>query len=248
MMSTEIVNWPDKYRKYSSEIGIDSCPNCSDRTRIQRHDQRIIWPVLTENLAPPLTPYVVEEVWRCVLCKRSMTQLLIYGESDTQRRNPVTTRLVYPVRPPRDLPSEAPMPVASLFREASICEFSGALRGSAGLYRSAVEAITDERGVRHGNLKTKIEKLGELGVEDDVINFLHEARVLGNWSLHDGIEFSQDEIGDVAQLITDAVEQIYVMPAHREAMRRARADRRNSVQSSESSRSTATSEPSGPEA
>jgi hypothetical protein len=49
---------------------------------------------------------------------------------------------------------------------------------------------------------------------------------MGNWSLHDGIEFSKDEVADVASLIIDAVEEVYVMPARREEMRTARAARR----------------------
>jgi hypothetical protein len=44
---------------------------------------------------------------------------------------------------------------------------------------------------------------------------LHEARLLGNWSLHDGLQFSPEEIDDVAQIIADAVHQLYVQPAER---------------------------------
>lgn len=236
-MSSKIISWPDKYRGHSAEKLIDSCPNCDGPTRVQRHDQRLIWPVLTENTAPPLTQYVREEVWRCLVCQKSMTEIHVYEESDSQSRSPAYSKLIYPDRPPRSLPSEAPRTVASLFREASICEFAGAVRGAAGLYRSAVEAIAEDRAVSDGTLEAKIEKLRELGVESDVVRFLHEARILGNWSLHDGIEFSEEEVDGVAHLIEDAIEQIYVTPSRREAMQRARADRRASIRTSGSTQS-----------
>ncbi len=51
-------------------------------------------------------------------------------------------------------------------------------------------------------------------------------RLAGNWSLHEGIEFTAEEVADVAQLIEDAVEILYVQPGRREAMRQARAERR----------------------
>lgn len=55
----------------------------------------------------------------------------------------------------------------------------------------------------------------------------HEARLLGNWSLHDGLEFSAAEVADVAELIAEAVHVLYVEPAERARMRQTRKDRRD---------------------
>lgn len=113
----------------------------------------------------------------------------------------------------------------SLFREASVAESAGAFRGAAGLYRAAVEALVDDQEVSGRDLHAKIEGLRGR-VEDDLIADLHEARLTGNWSLHDGLEFSPEEVGDVADLIQDAVRILYVEPAKRAEMREARAARR----------------------
>lgn len=50
--------------------------------------------------------------------------------------------------------------------------------------------------------------------------------MMGNWSLHDGVEFHPEEVTDVALLIADAVDGLYVQPLRRAAMRAARAARR----------------------
>lgn len=209
---------------------IKRCPNCGRETKLQRNDQRVVWPKITQNLAPPHTPYALEEVWTCVLCDKSMIEIHVFEESDRQDRSAVEVRFVYPNSPPRNLPSEAPETVASLFREASVAENAGAMRGAAGLYRATVEALVNDRGVASGNLQNKIEELKKLDIDNDIVDDLHEARLLGNWSLHDGLEFTPDEIADVAHLVVDAVEQLYVEPARRQAMRQSRKDRRLAAQ------------------
>lgn len=175
----------------------------------------------------------MEEVWTCVVCDESMIEIHVFEESDRQDRDPVDVRLVYPDAPPRTLPEEAPEEVASLFREASVAENAGATRGAAGLYRATVEALAKDRGIVNGNLAQKLGGLRELGVDDDIVADLHEARLLGNWSLHDGVAFAPEEVADVAHLIADAVDQLYAEPARRQAMRQARADRRSAARGSE---------------
>lgn len=225
-MAGEVMSMPDRYRRTNAEMKVEHCPNCNGPTKLLRNDQRVVWPTITSNLAPPLTRYVMEEVWTCVVCDKSMIRLLVFGESNQQERDPQEVRGVYPDLPPRSLPAEAPESAASLFREASIAENAGALRGAAGLYRAAVEELVKDQGFTRGNLEEKIEALKTVGVDADIVTDLHEARLLGNWSLHEGVEFSPDEVGDVAELISDAVQMLYVEPAQRAAMRQARSARR----------------------
>ena len=167
--------------------------------KLRRIDQRLIWPELTENLAPPSRDYALEEVWRCVICDAT-TVVINHFPSRTgeQFRQPDQLTQVYPVSPPRNLPAEAPPTVASLYMEASIAEAAGALRGAAGLLRATVEEITKLQGSTQKNLYDKIEGLKSAGVDADIIEDLHEARFLGNWSLHQGGTFTPDEIADVA--------------------------------------------------
>jgi hypothetical protein len=107
-----------------------------------------------------------------------------------------------------------------------LCANAGAYRGAAALYRAAVEELVGNLGSKVGSLKEKVEALTDQGIDQDLIADLHEARLLGNWSLHESVHFSEGEVADVAELITDAVHQLYVQPAQREAMRNARASRR----------------------
>jgi hypothetical protein len=225
-MPSEFLSFPDRYRQTDAEVKVEHCPNCDGPTKLRRNDRRVVWPRITPNLAPAFTRYVVEEVWSCVVCDMSMIQLLIYGASDKQERDPEEVRVVFPDRAPRSLPAEAPDSMASLFREASIAENAGAMRGAAALYRAAVEDLVKDQGSTHGKLEEKIEGLRSRGVDDQVVSDLHEARLLGNWSLHDGIEFGPDEVADVAELIQAAVHELYVELAQRAAMRQARAARR----------------------
>lgn len=210
------------------EMLVDHCPNCDGPSKLKRNDYRIVWPLIVDNRAAPLTPYVMEEAWTCVVCDKTMIRLLIFDEGENQGREPTETRLIYPDRAPRMLPLEAPEDVSSLFREASLAENAGALRGAAGLYRAAAEALVKDQGIIEGTLMNKIEKLGAKGVEADVVDALHEARILGNWSLHEGLEFALDEVGDVADLLLDVVHELYVIPAQRLALKEARDQRRSS--------------------
>lgn len=136
--------------------------------------------------------------------------------------------MVWPSQTPRGLPSEVPESLRSLYAEASICEAAGSMRGAAGLYRAVVEVLAGDQGARTGSLYDKIEALRGRDVDVDIIDSLHEARLLGNWSLHDAVEFSPEEVEDVALLIADAIDQLYVLPAARSAMKAARAARRSS--------------------
>ncbi|PRX96237.1 uncharacterized protein DUF4145 [Allonocardiopsis opalescens] len=108
-----------------------------------------------------------------------------------------------------------------------MAEYAGALRAAAAMYRAALEEICRERGAGNGSLEKKIDALKSKGVPDDVVDQFHEARFLGNWSLHDAVEFAPDEVADVAELIRDAVFEIYVQPAQRQALRGARQARRD---------------------
>jgi hypothetical protein len=159
-------------------------------------------------------------------CTRTTSFLLDELSEDLRRAGQLVVRQVWPDRPPRELPKEVPGLVRSLYKEASVSENADALRAAAGLYRATVEALLDDRKVPAGRLQPRIDQLATQGVDPDLVRDLHEARLLGNWSLHQGVEFTAEEVGDVAMLIRDAVEVLYVQPKKREAMRLAREERR----------------------
>lgn len=95
------------------------------------------------------------------------------------------------------------------------------------MYRAAVEELCKDREATERNLKKKIADLTNKGVPADVVRDLDEARTPGNWSLHDGLAFSYEEVDDVASLIRGAVLIVYVQPEQRAALRAARQQRRD---------------------
>ncbi|MHB8665518.1 MAG: DUF4145 domain-containing protein [Acidimicrobiales bacterium] len=207
----------------------DRCPNCERDTSLARRDSRLVWPDISENLVLPMGACVMEDVWSCTYCDQTLIELRLY-EVDHDAGSDVApsgVRLVWPPRPPRELPVEAPEEVRSLYREASMAESVGALRGAGALFRAAVERLCDAQGAVGATLYDQIEDLAKRGVQREVVDDLHEARLLGNWTLHEGIQFSADEVADVAELIAEAAHVLYVEPAQRVAMRDARKARRD---------------------
>ena len=165
--------------------------------------------------------------YTCQFCDRTV---MVLEEQRKETDEPfdvgvVSRRMVYPAEAPRTLPSAAPEGVRGLFEEASTCEKAGAMRAAGVLYRAAVEELVKDQGATGPNLYSKIEDLkGKLA--DEVVEDFHEARMLGNDSIHAGMTYSADEVADVADLINEAVVVLYVQPAEKRAMRDARKARR----------------------
>jgi hypothetical protein len=169
--------------------------------------------------------------WQCDFCNRTS---LVFKEYDKDEggdpvRSPSKVWIAWPDRAPRELPVQAPESIRSLYREASVAENASCLRGAAGLYRAVVEELMRDQSAEGRDLHARIEAL-RTRIDDDLVTDLHEARLTGNWGLHDGMTFSAEEVADVAQLIRDAVDILYVEPARRQAMREQRAARRESSQ------------------
>jgi hypothetical protein len=135
---------------------------------------------------------------------------------------------VWPAQEPRPLSQDAPDKVRDLFLEAGRAEAVAAFRLAGVGYRSVVEEICKERGAQGKNLHAMIGDLARLNVPQSVIDGFHEARMLGNDSVHDGLEYAPDEVADIADLIEEAVLVLYVQPAERQRMAAARLARRTS--------------------
>lgn len=190
-------------------------------------------------LGPPLygsNPYSEIRAFRCQFCQKvalvlhefPISQPDLSDDGVSPPAPPTESRVLYPsVNAPQMAP-EVPREVASLWEEAAVCTNAGALRGAAGCLRSAVELIAKDHGVTGKNLQERITDLGaKTALEPDIVTGLHDTRLTGNWSLHDGVAFSREEIEDLADLVKDTVEILYVQPARRAAMAAARAKRRS---------------------
>lgn len=168
-------------------------------------------------------------VLRCQFCRKNIVFLDHWekqrpdgGGHDSLVRTKRT--MIVPARPPRDLPEHTPEAARSLYAEASRCEAAVALRGAGVLYRAAVEEIVKDQGGDGRNLRDQINSLGDkLGSE--LISDLHESRVVGNHSIHEGLVFSEEEVADIAELIYEACHVLYAVPAERQALRAKRQAR-----------------------
>jgi hypothetical protein len=117
--------------------------------------------------------------------------------------------------------------VRSFYEEGGVAEAAGARRAAAAMFRGSVEAICDALDIpRKGSLRDRVDDLATKGVDRDIVEDLHEARLVGNDSLHDGTIYDADELADVAELIADAVRLALVLPAEKQAMKEKRNARR----------------------
>jgi hypothetical protein len=105
------------------------------------------------------------------------------------------------------------------------------------MFRGAVEAICDALDIprtapgkagnkRQRSLLERVDDLATKDIDRAVVSDMHEARLVGNDSLHDGLSYSRDELADIADLIAEAVQLAFVQPVERQAMRDARKARR----------------------
>lgn len=164
-------------------------------------------------------------IYECLHCQKSVVILERKWEVKEDGKDYRTRLMIAPEEAPRELHASAPGGVRSLFAEASTCEQVGALRAAGVMYRAAVEELVADQGAPAGKLWQRIESLkGTLPGE--LVRDFHEARMLGNDSIHEGIVYSAEEVADVAHLIEEAVLVLYVQPAEKQAMRDARKARR----------------------
>ena len=170
-------------------------------------------------------------VVECLHCEKSMILLetvvrLPPEEPGGEKEERRWRTMVSPAESPRALHESAPEAVRSLFAEASKCEKAKAFRAAGVMYRAAVEELVKDQGADDWGLKDKIKSLkGKLS--DELIEDLHEARMLGDDSIHKGITYSAEEVEDVAKLIEEAVLVLYVQPEEKRRMRDARRARRS---------------------
>ncbi|MFE7777624.1 DUF4145 domain-containing protein [Streptomyces sp. NPDC057445] len=213
------------------------CPNCHVHSGFTIRSSGIgtyLWPqVRTEDPSVDHLKHAGRTWLRqlnvsCQHCGKSVVlhQLIRFNE-DGETGEVLRVIQVWPERQPRDLHISAPNVVRDLFAEGARAEAAEAYRAAAAMYRAAVEELCKDFGAAGNNLASKINDLVNRGVTSEIVEDLHQARLLGNWSLHDGLEFSAEEVADVAGLIAEAVHALYVQPQERRAMRDARKARRD---------------------
>ncbi|MBG6095960.1 DUF4145 domain-containing protein [Nocardioides luteus] len=228
------------------------CPNCHHGSAFKREQLMRAWPTVHFNIdsegqaqrIPTATAWMNLLILRCLHCKKTVIWRERWAAapastlSDDEDPGAFLARMaprligremVYPNPSPRELHETVPDAIRSLYGEASTCEQAGALRAAGVMYRAAVEELVKERGATGQNLYARIEDLKTKGLDGDLVDDLHEARMLGNDSIHDGLVYSAEEVADVANLIEEATITLYVQPAEKKAMREARKARRDAA-------------------
>ncbi|WP_170026698.1 DUF4145 domain-containing protein [Actinomadura oligospora] len=203
------------------------CGHCKLHVSMYEETTRQVFPKLRgpgANLSHDAA--VFEKTMYCTYCDGGTLYLFQYDASDEVARPPAKVVLLYPAPAPRQLDDSVPEKVRSLFHEAALCETHGALRAAAVMYRGTVEEMCKDLGASGGNLYQRINGLAGLGLGRDVVDDMHEARLLGNDSIHDGLIYAADEVADVAELVEEALTALYVQPAQRQAYRQRRLARR----------------------
>jgi hypothetical protein len=120
------------------------CPNCRTGGDVQRLDEFRVWPSVeadatirrraatrTSDEVATGPDYVLAQIWNCQFCTRPTVLFLFVDYPRGGSMEITEVRQVWPETQPRSLPGEAPESVQSLYREASLAENAGALRGAA---------------------------------------------------------------------------------------------------------------------
>lgn len=224
------------------------CPHCKRGVGFRRMDSWTVFPrfsnidfssgTTSAGRRQPERGQVDEYVLACQLCGKTCVFFVRWGPDPSGWSDPptieelkkakvVAVELIHPRQEPRELHEAAPAKMRDLFHEGARCEAVGASRAAAAMYRAAVEELCRDKQAAGKGLYERINGLSTQGVPAEIVADLHEARSLGNWSLHDGLSFSAEEVADVALLIEEAVTVVYVQPEERAAMRAARKARRD---------------------
>ncbi|MEV5204209.1 DUF4145 domain-containing protein [Streptomyces sp. NPDC053720] len=204
-------------------------PECAAGVSMQLRDRRQVHPNPSLTLVMKTNgPVVYEELWSCDLCSRGTIELVGYDGVSLLRVEEAPEawrRQVWPEPAPRELSSDVPEMVRILFTEASRAERGGGFRLAGVGYRAAVEEICKDQGATKYTLHDKIAELAARGLPQEVVDAMNEARVVGNDSVHHNLEYAADEIADLAEIIAEATEILYVEPANRKRMAEARKAR-----------------------
>ncbi|MCK6096263.1 DUF4145 domain-containing protein [Micrococcus luteus] len=219
------------------------CPHCQayaamdPESRIEIYpryahlDEEPYRPSPTNDSPPPTSGAREIVVMQCHHCEQPVTVMDTWSEHQwdegTEPRR-LSRTLVYPLAAVRHLPEEAPEKMRSLYREASLCESAGALRAAGVLYRAATEEMVKDQGGTGRDLKAKINSLTPR-LDAEVLEDLHESRVVGNDSIHAGVQYAAEEIADVAELLWEAAFVLYEQPAQKASMRAARKARHDAA-------------------
>lgn len=128
----------------------------------------------------------------------------------------------------KDFP-DVPGHIALAASEAHTCHSVNAYRAAILMARAVVEATAKDKGVKSGQLHSKIEQLYDAGhVRELVKETAHEIRFMGNDMAHGDFVTDVDEVdsADVLAFMDEVLEEVYQAPARVNARKAERAARK----------------------
>lgn len=159
-----------------------------------------------------------KEKWRigrCEGCKKPLLLIVSENEEDILQVFPAIS-----LDPPQDLPPG----VASDFVEGSLCLSVRAHKAAVSMFRRALQAAALDKGSKKEKLVDQLDELGTKGLLNaTLLEVAHQVRHFGNFGTHPG----KDGLGDVdegeaeaiKQLTWQVLEDLYVNPRRRDAMK-----------------------------
>lgn len=118
-----------------------------------------------------------------------MTVLTEFEPDDSQEREPIAERLIYPMRAPRTLAGRGDAAVdAGTLRGGLVRRECGRLRAAAAVYRAAVEELRSDMNCAGADLFKRIEDLAQKGVDRDLVTEDATAR------FRPSVEFFSEEV------------------------------------------------------
>jgi hypothetical protein len=112
-----------------------------------------------------------------------------------------------------------PMNVQSIYKESIEAYNHGLYTLCAAGLRSLVEVVCGELQIDEGNLKRKIQKLGELRqLAQTSAESLQAHRFLGNYALHRNETPDKEELKTAIELVEHVLNEIYLVPTLKEKL------------------------------
>ena len=148
---------------------------------------------------------IAYEIWKCRTCNDISLVSTILGD-------PEGYRLDYPKG--AELDASVPETVADNYKEAKMVQIN-APNAFAVLIRRALEAICDDRKVKKGGLKTRLDELASRGeIPDKLVKITTVLRELGNAGAHNtGQNVTVPLAWEMDEFFRVIIEYVYVAPA-----------------------------------
>lgn len=214
---------------------VDLCPHCGAKAHIVRLWSD--WHIFSNG---DLEFYVI---FRCVPCSKLLLKTFFFDGSSNLSGGyepkgwgdqfPISLDIELSKQDSENIPAR----VFADYKEALKCKSIGANKASCSMFRRALQSSLIELGVDTGlDLVTQINSL--VSLPDNLKDWAHQIRILGNWSAHpdkDNLkEIDEDNVSEVHDFVAKFFVYTFIMPQKVAASRKRREEKVNKENSGNS--------------